>query len=63
MAKLKVFPKGSTEAIEWTINSAADAEDVAGKIANSIGTILTVPLDTGWVRVDPAAYGALEVIQ
>ena len=66
MAKLRAYPKGSTEAIEWTL-AATEEEDVE-KLASSLlgrrkeGSV-TFRSANGLVQIEVTAYAALEVIK
>jgi hypothetical protein len=41
MAELKAFPKGSTEAIVWTLHPDANPEEIAASLASSGNNTIT----------------------
>ncbi|MEJ9078817.1 hypothetical protein WKY82_10380 [Gordonia malaquae] len=63
MAKMKAFPTGSTESIEWELSEQTNVEQTAAKLVNARDARVTIPTSSGWVRVDLGAYAAIEIVE
>lgn len=65
MAKLKAYPKGSTESIEWTLGATEedDVETLASSLLGKRPGVVTLMTSTGLLQIDAAAYAALEIVK
>ncbi len=62
MAKLKAYPKGTTESIEWTLNPEVDIDEVAQIVTDPATKTITARTTTGWVILTTNDYAAFEII-
>lgn len=64
MALLRAYPKGSTEPLVWEIPPGVNQEVLDRVVAPvHVGDVVVVPTVTGRLRLDPSAYGALEIVR